>query len=250
MRRKNVPSGRPFFNNRLNIQAFADKTEYLLASRAVLARRDEHPGQLLPLLRERRPVAFDALFALRFREFVGLGEYHGERNAVHAEHFDELQVDLLGFEPNVRQYEQEVHLLALEHIVGDDFGELAAFGFRRAGVSVSGQIDQIPCVVDPEVVDEPCLAGRSRYFGQPLPSGEHVDERRFADVAAPDEGDVFQRVFGHLRNTLGTALEFGFVDLHVVGVCGKDNILFRNGECGAYQTSDTHSGQWSEATVV
>ena len=78
MRRKNVPSGRPFFNNRLNIQAFADKTEYLLASRAVLARRDEHPGQLLPLLRERRPVAFDALFALRFREFVGLGEYHGE----------------------------------------------------------------------------------------------------------------------------------------------------------------------------
>ena len=112
------------------------------------------------------------------------------------------------------EYEQEVHLLALEHIVGDDFGELAAFGFRRAGVSVAGQIHQIPCVVDQEVVDEPCLAWRSRYFGQPLPSGEHVDERRLADVAAPDEGDVFQVVLRDLRNALGRAFEFGFGDLH------------------------------------
>ena len=30
----------------------------------------------------------------------------------------------------------------------------------------------------------------------------------------------------------------------------KITFYFGDGECGAYQTSDTHSGQWSEATVV
>lgn len=107
-----------------------------------------------------------------------------------------------------------MHLFALDDVVGDQFRKLAALCFRRAGVAVAGQVDQIPGVVDAEVVDETCLSGRPRHLGQPCAGGEHVDERRLSDVAAPDEGDVFQVVLRDLRNALGRAFEFGFGDLH------------------------------------
>ena len=214
MRRENGPSGPRFFNIRLNFQAFADEIEDFLASRAAFGRRDEHRRQLLPCLRKPFTVALHALFALGFRELVGFGENDAERYAVFAQHVDEPEVDALGLEADVRQHEQEVHLLALDDVVGDQFRKLAALCFRRAGVAVAGQVDQIPGIVDAEVVDEPRLAGCSRDFGQPRAAGEHVDERRFADVAAPDEGDVFQVVLRDLRNALGRAFEFGFGDLH------------------------------------
>ena len=139
-----------------------------------------------------------ALLTLGFREFVGLGKDDAERNTVLAEHLDEPQVDLLGFEADVHQHEQEVHFLAFEHVVGDQLRKFAALRLRRAGISVARQVDQIPGVVDAEMVYQARFPGRSRYLGQPRAGGEHVDERRFADVAPPDEGDVFQVVFRNL----------------------------------------------------
>ena len=192
----------------------SDEGEDFLASRALFRRGDEHRRQFLPLLGERGPEPLHALFALGFRELVGLGEDDAEGDAVFAQHLDEPQVDLLGFEPDVHQHEQEVHLLALDDVVGDQFRKLAALGFRRAGVAVAGQVDQIPGVVDAEVVYEARLSGRSRHLGQSCAGGEHVDERRFSDVAPPDEGDVFQVVLRNLGNALGGAFEFGFGDLH------------------------------------
>ena len=97
-----------------------------------------------------------------------------------------------GFEADIDQNEEEVELLAAEHVVGDELRELAPHGLRRAGVAVTGQIHEIPRVVDAEVVDQPGFARSSRDLGQPVAAGEHVDERRFADVAAADEGDVAQ----------------------------------------------------------
>ena len=67
------------------------------------------------------------------------------------------------------------------------------------------QVDQVPRIVDQEVVDEPRLAGCPRDLCQPLPAGQHVDERRLADVAAPDEGDVLQRILRNLRDALRAA---------------------------------------------
>ena len=242
-----------FFNNRLNIsgtgwfslprpavsppfpglrvsvltQAFVDEGEDLFAPGAFLRRGDEHRRQLLPLFGERRAEALHALLLLGLRELVGLGEDDGERDAVLAQHLDEAQVDLLGFEPDVRQHEQEVHLLALENVVGDEFRELSALRLRRAGVAVAGQIDEIPGVVDAEMVHQTGFAGRSRHLGQPSAGGEHVDERRLADVAAPDEGDVFQAVFRDLRYALRRAFEFGFGDLHRSAVFRKDSCASR-----------------------
>ena len=166
------------------------------------------------MLGESRPEPLHTLLLLGFRELVGLGKDDGERNAVFAQHLDKAQVDLLGFEADVRQHEQEVHLLAFEYVVGDELRKLSALRLRRAGIAVAGQVDEIPRVVDAEMVHQPGFAGCSRHFGQASAGGEHVDERRLADVAAPDEGDVFQVVFRDLRNALRRAFEFGFGNLH------------------------------------
>ena len=122
-----------------------------------------------------------------------------------------------------------MHLLAAEHVVGDEFREFTPLDLRGAGVSVTREIDQIPCVVDPEVVDQSGLAGRSGDFCQALASGEEVDERRLPDVAPPDEGDVGEWVLRDLCNALRRAFEFGFRDLHRSAVFGKDSVC--RGDC-------------------
>lgn len=198
----------------LCVEAVADPLEQLLAPGPLFGRGHHHRRQLLPLLRKGLREAGDAAAGLRSGELVGLGEDDSERDAVFAQHLDEAQVDLLRFEPDVDQHEQEVQLLAAEHVVGDDLGELVAPALRRAGVAVARQVDQIPPTVDQKVVDKPRLAGRSRDFGQPGAPGKHVDQRRFAHVAAPDEGDLFEVVFGNLSDALGRTAKFGFVDLH------------------------------------
>ena len=159
-------------------------------------------------------IAGGTAFELVARELVRLGEDDAERNAVFAQQPDEPQIDRLRFEPRVDQHEEEVHLLRPEHVVGDEFREFAPFALRDAGVAVARQVDQIPAVVDQEMVDEPCLTRRSRYFGQRTVAGEQVDERRLADVAAPDEGDVGQCVARNLRQLLRAAFEGGAFDLH------------------------------------
>ncbi len=126
----------------------------------------------------------------------------------------EIQVDGLRFESDVDQYEEEMEPFAAEYIIEDDFRELAAGRLRGAGIAVAGQVDQIPTVVDAEMVDKPCFARGSRDLGQPVAACQHVDERRFAHVAAADERNVAQVVFRDLRNAFGAALEFGFGDLH------------------------------------
>ncbi len=174
----------------------------------------EHREATPPLFTEHLFVAFDAACELCGRQFVGFGKDDAERNDLPAEHFDKAQVDLLGLQSGIDQHEQEVHPFASEYVVGDDFGELVALGFRCAGVTVTGQIDQIPTVVDAEMVDKPRLARGAGNFGQAAATCEHIDQRRLADVAAADEGELRERVFRQLRKTLGAAYELCLVDLH------------------------------------
>ena len=62
--------------------------------------------------------------------------------------------------------------------------------------------------------DRPRLARGAGNFGQAAATCEHIDQRRLADVAAADEGELRERVFRQLRKTLGAAYELCLVDLH------------------------------------
>ena len=143
-----------FFNIRSTVsEARPDEIEYILLTDALFRGADEHRRQLFPLFAERFAEAGDAAFGLGFRELVGLREDDAERDAVFAEQLDEPQVDALRFEPDVYQNEQKVKPFASENVIRDDLREIVARRFRGAGIAVPGQVDQIPSVVDLEMID-------------------------------------------------------------------------------------------------
>ena len=118
--------------------------EDLVASGARRARRQEHRRKLFPLLRKLTLVCLDVARGLRGGELVAFGEYDAEWHAVLPEHLDEAQVDLLRFEAAVDKHEEVVHALALQYVIEDYAGEVAALSLRDACVAVTGQVDQIP----------------------------------------------------------------------------------------------------------
>ena len=91
-----------------------------------------------------------------------------------------------------------MHLLALEDVVRDDLRELATRTLRHLGVAVAWEVDQVPTIVYEEVVYELRLARCARHLREVLNAREHVYERRFADVASADKGDILKVVLGHL----------------------------------------------------
>ena len=236
-----------FFNIRSTVfEAFPDEIEYILLTDAFFRGADEHRRQFFPLFAERFAEAGDAAFGLGFREFVGFREDDAERDAVFAEHLDEPQVDALRFEPDIDQHEQKMKPFASENVVRDDLREAVARGFRGAGVTVPGQVDQIPSVIDLEMIDQPCLAGHTRDLGQSVAAGQQVDERRFAYVAPTDERDIGQRIVRQLGDPLRGAFELDVSNLH--GGCFVDAgasifssirvrvYLARAGALGAYSS--------------
>ena len=160
---------RSYFSNiRLTVRdALFDEIEQFLSSEALFRGADEHRWKFLPLFAERFAEAGDTAVGLCFRQFVRFREYDAERDAVLTEHLDEIQVDGLRFESDVDQYEEEMEPFAAEYIIEDDFRELAAGRLRGAGIAVAGQVDQIPTVVDAEMVDKPCLPGVPETLASP-----------------------------------------------------------------------------------
>ena len=65
--------------------------------------------------------------------------------------------------------------------------------FGGAGVAVAREVDEVPLVVDEEVVYELGFAGFDAGFGKVFVAGEHVDEGGFANIATSDKG-----VFGEI----------------------------------------------------
>ncbi len=190
--------------------------QYFVAADALFTRREHHRRQLLPLLGKSRAEQRYVAVALGRRQLVSLCEDDAERDAFASEHLYEAQIYALRFEPRVDQHEQIVHLLAAQHVVRYQLRKFATLALRHACISVTGQIDQIPAVIDQKVVYQLRLAGRARDLGQRAVARQHVYKRRLADVAAPDKGYVAQIVLRDLRNALRAALEYGFVDAHSV----------------------------------
>ena len=98
-------------------------------------------------------------------QLVGFGEDDGEGDAVLAQPFDELQVDGLGFQPAVYQDKETGHLGALQDIAFDDVLDLLLSLETAFCVTVSGQIHNIPVLVDEEVIDQHGFSWGSRGHG-------------------------------------------------------------------------------------
>ena len=158
--------------------------------------------QLLPLLGEAVEIAFYVLALALRAQLVGLGEDDGEGHSILAQPFDELEVYGQWLVAYVDEQEEVGHLFASEDVVLDDLRELVLGLLAALRVAIAGKVDEIPGLIDEEMVDEHCLARCGRGHGQLGLAGEHVDEARLAHVGAAYEG-----IFG--QSVLRTAVDAG-----------------------------------------
>ena len=125
--------------------------------------------------------------------FIGFGEYEAEGDLPFAQFIDEFKVVLLGTVAAVDEDENCHQVFPFAKIIFDHFLPFLPTADRDFGKTVTGEIDNIPFIVDIEMIDELCLTRRAGGLGQPLIIGNQVDQRGFADIAAADEG-IFRPV--------------------------------------------------------
>lgn len=176
--------------------------------------------QFLPLLRELGQVSAHILFLALCTQFVGLGEYDGEGHAVFSQPLDELQVYGQRLVPDVNEQEEVGHLLASEDIALDDLCQFVLCLFPALCISVPGQVDEVPCLVDDKVVDEHGLAGCGRCHGQFGLACKHIDKARLPYVRASYKGIFWQSSLRAMVYAGVADDEFGAFDFHVLILLG------------------------------
>lgn len=169
------------------VDAF-DVVEYVIPARSVLCRRDEEGREFFPSVCHLLHPLRCGGTSLGYGEFVGFREDDGEGDAGFSQPVNELAVYLLRVVAYVNKHERAYKLFALQDIARHHLLYLLLYGFRTLCESISGQIDKIPLFVDNEMVDEECLSGCGRGLREILMPAQHIDERRFPDVASPYEG--------------------------------------------------------------
>ena len=100
----------------------------------------------------------------------------------------------------VNEDEEQNELLTLQYIVLDHPSQTVTAVLAEACVAVAGEVNEVPRVVDDEVIDELRLPWLLRSHRQSLACGEHIDERRLPHIGSPDEGvfgEACRRAFLH-----------------------------------------------------
>ena len=80
------------------------------------------------------------------------------------------------------------HLLALQDIGLYDALNLLLSFLSASGVAIAGKVDDIPVLVDQEMIDEHCFSGGCGCHGKPFPPCQHIDKAGFSNVGTSDEG--------------------------------------------------------------
>ena len=145
---------------------------------------------------------------------VRLGEDQGEGDAAVDQPADEFLIDLLGRVTGVDQDEGAAEVRALAKVIGDELVEAVAIGARGLGVTVARKVDEAPRLVDGEEVNLAGTAGLARDPGERRLPGEKVEERRLADVGAPDEGELRELRLRTAVEADSPKLEYGRLDFH------------------------------------
>lgn len=87
-------------------------------------------------------------------QLVGLGKDDAERNAALAQPVYKLAVYLLLLVAHIDEHKDISQLLALQNITAYHLFQLLLYGLRTLGETIARKVNQIPFVVDDEVVDK------------------------------------------------------------------------------------------------
>ena len=165
-----------------------DVVEHVVATQLFLAAGDEVRRQFHPTVFQRVHPLFGIHAGLNWAQLVGLGEDDAEGHATLAQPVYELTVNLLLVVAHVDKYKNVSQLWTLQNIAGNHLLQLFLYGLRTLGEAIARQVDQIPLVVDDEMVDKQGLSRCGRCLGESLVVAEHVDEARLSHVTSADEG--------------------------------------------------------------
>jgi len=164
---------------------------------------------------------------------IGLGGDDEESPIMMAEPVEKLNVGGLGRDGDIHQRKAEGERGARLEIGIDETRPLHGELFGSAGVAVAGEIDKEHLGVRPagtaqvEEVDGLGASGGVAGLGD-LRSDEGVDEARFADIGAAEEGDLRRAGCGELPGVGGGGDELGeeLHDFSVAGAGGKSKERF------------------------
>src|SRR5260221_2287215 len=98
----------------------------------------------------------------------------------------------------IDEYKNTHKILSFAEIVFDHLLPFFPLTLGDLGEAITGQIDDVPFVVDVEMIDQLGFPGGIGSFGQLVIIGKHADQRRFTDIASADEG-----IFGPVRRPTG-----------------------------------------------
>ncbi len=133
------------------------------------------------------------VFSLPPFSLSAFGENDGKGYAVLAQPFCKLEVDGLRLMAAVDEDKEAGHLLALQYIGLYDALNLFLPFLSAFGIAVSRKVDDVPVLVDQEMIDEHGLSRGCGCHGKPFPPCQHIDEAGFSNVGTSDEG-----VFGEM----------------------------------------------------
>src|SRR5690606_38189213 len=149
---------------------------------------------------------------IRFRE----NKANGDRRLTRP--LDQLGIDLLQRMPCVDQDKQARQGLTREQILRNHLAPALLQILAYGSIPITGQIDQVPLVIDKKMIDGLCLTGPGRSLRQTLVFCEHVDQGRLANIRATDECK-FRLFRGRTLADLGVAgNENSLSDFHLEGV--------------------------------
>ena len=125
--------------------------------------------------------------------FICLGEDDAKRDLPLAQPIDEFEVILLGAVAAVDKDENGHQVFAFAEVILDHFFPFFPAGQGNLGEAITGKVDDIPFVVDVEMIDQLGLTGGTGGLGQFLTVADHIDQGRLADIAAADKS-IFRPV--------------------------------------------------------
>lgn len=160
----------------------------------------------------------DALGKLGLTQLISLGENQTKGHLRLPQPLYEFEVDLLWLMSTIYKHKKVSQTGAFQNIIFYDLLKGLTRLLAHFGVSVARQVDQVPKVVDLEMIDQLSLSRPTRSLGQTLSLGKHIDQAALADVAATDKCVFWGFGRWTVCNAGTTSDEFCLLNIHAAKV--------------------------------
>jgi hypothetical protein len=170
-----------------------DETQDFATARVCFGRSEKNGRQFRAPCQERARDAFAAGARGGLGLLVDFGENEGVRHVAFSKPLDKINVDALRFEPRINEHKDAKEIFARLDVASHRLIEIGALFLRDSRIAVAGQINETPLpatLIDSKKIQQLGLARCGGNFCEIAPPDEHIDERRFADIGAPNHGKL------------------------------------------------------------